>query len=74
MLTSKPRLETQFQIIVNSPPGSDAEDVKIAIYDGWDNLVHEGLGNANLILPVGLYTIRWQYADEFGEHIIRLPH
>jgi hypothetical protein len=63
----------QLLISVNPPPGVDPQDCLITVYDGWDELLYEGRGSASLDLPSGLYTVRWQYAGQLQESVIRLP-
>ncbi len=69
-------LELRFQL----PAGVDPADLRFSIYDGWENLLPEwdkrtleDPDAANVDLPEGLYTVRWEYAGGMKEKVVRLP-
>lgn len=69
-------LELRFDL----PAGVNPADLRFSIYDGWENLLPEwdkhmieNPGAATLLLPDGLYTVRWEYAGGMQEKVVRLP-
>lgn len=71
---------TDLTLRFNLPVGVDPRDLRFSVYDGWENLLPkwnkrtlEDFNNPVLRLPIGIYTVRWEYGDILDEKVIRLP-
>jgi len=74
MSTSDPTATLPLQIALIPPEGADPQDIRLVVYNGWDEPVFEGAAGADLRLAAGLYTVRWSYAGVMEEQVVRLPH
>ena len=76
MSTSNPSTLYPFKVNLLLPQGIDPLDVQLTVYDAWDQptAIKRDTNGATFELPSGLYTVRWRYAGDLAEKVVRVPH